>query len=247
VVVVVATALPAVLPAASSTAADCLLPPEPVVIARAEGPVSFVLANGRIVRLADVRPAEDIEIVAQADPRGPALLRRAMALPEDRHGRTVGDLVMETTGESLSVRLLRRGLAFVDPAVMQDGCHRDLFSAEAEAEASRAGVWAEDGALLAADDVDPRRDAGRFAIVEGTVASIGTTRRTVYLNFGVDYRTDFTALARRRDVRRWEDELTRLDGERVRVRGVLEAWQGGLIRIEHPVQVERLGSSPRSP
>jgi hypothetical protein len=150
---------------------------------------------------------------------------------------------MEATGESLSAMLLRRGLAFVDPAVMQDGCHRELFAAEAAGRTSGAGLWAAPGPTRRADAPDLEAVAGRYALVEGTVASTARTRRTVYLNFGEDYRTDFTALARRRDVRPWEDRLLGLEGERVRIRGVLEAWHGGLIRIEHPAQVERLGPS----
>lgn len=226
-------------------AAGCLGPAEPVRVEGLAGPATVALDDGRRVRLADIRPA-DIgtgEGLATLAPKGAGQLHPVAGIAEDRHGRVPGDIVMDATGESLSIRAVRRGLAFVDPAVMQDGCHRDLFAAERVAEAAGRGAWSGDGPVLAASAADLDEHAGRYAIVEGTVASAATTRRTVYLNFGVDYRTDFTALGRRRDVRRWEDRLIRLEGERVRIRGVLEAWHGGLIRIEHPGQVEPLGPS----
>jgi len=225
----------------AAVAEDCLSSPEKVEVAGLAGPATVLLEDGRRVRLADIRTVDrGAEALA---PRGSAELRRAGELGEDRHGRIPGDVVLDATAESLSIALLRRGLAFVDPAGMQEGCHRALFAAEAAAEEAGAGVWARGGPILSADAADLEAHEGRYALVEGTVVSAEATRRTVYLNFGVDYRTDFTALARRRDVRRWEDRLLRLEGERVRVRGVLEAWHGGLIRIEHPAQVERLEAS----
>jgi hypothetical protein len=228
----------------SAHAADCLLPSEPVTVTGFVAPATVALRDGRRVRLADVRPAPAGG--TPPNPSGPAKLRRVAGLEVDRHGRVPGDIVMEATGQSLSIMLLGGGLAFVDPAVMQVECHRELLAAEMAARRAGIGIWRGAGPVLAAESASSEAEVGRYAIVEGTVLSVGTTRRTVYLNFGVDYGTDFTALARRRDVRAWEDALVRLEGERVRVRGVLEAWHGGLIRIEHPAQVERLGVSAPS-
>ena len=75
--------------------------------------------------------------------------------------------------------------------------------------------------------------------------NVGETKRTIYLNFGEDYRTDFTALIRRSDAAGWGDGLKDLAGVSVRIRGVMEAWNGGLIRIEHPGQIERLPPAGR--
>ena len=203
------------------------------------GPAAVTLADGRVVRLADVRP---VPMREERPPRegvtGSARLLPVTGAGPDRYGRILGDVVPDATGESLSIALLERGLAFVDPAVMQEGCHDDLLAAERRAEAARRGVWAGADRVLSASHEGLTGRVGEYVIVEGTVDRVGGTRRTVYLNFGPDWRTDFTALVRRRGSGRWAAALDRLEGRRVRIRGVLEAWNGGLIRIEHPAQVE---------
>ncbi|MBJ3777749.1 thermonuclease family protein [Acuticoccus mangrovi] len=204
-------------------------------IATARLPV-VTLDDGRAVRLADVRVVEGAEPPVGLDGRE-ALLR---PLPElDRYGRTVGDIVLKDTTASLSASLVARGLAFVDPVAMSEQCLSVLFAAERRAEAESRGLWAQAGTVVPAGTPNLVDQAGRYVIVDGTVESVGETKRTIYLNFGGDYRTDFTALVRRNDARGWGDGLTALKGARVRIRGVLEAWNGGLIRIEHPAQIER--------
>ena len=83
-------------------------------------------------------------------------------------------------------------------------------------------------------------------LVEGTVLDVGQSRRTIFLNFGTDWRTDFTAMIVQATARTWTEAPAALAGERVRIRGVLEAWNGGLIKVEHPAQIERLDGSVRS-
>ena len=231
---------------AANDGSACFGPDEPVVVSGAAGPASLALDDGRVVRLVDIRPAAG-GLSGLKTVQGPATLNRVVATQPDRHGRILGDIVFDATRSAtrdrLSAMLLQRGLAFVDPAVMHASCLNGLFRAEAVAEAAARGAWAAAIPVPAEEAARLPTRTGDYAIVEGRVLSVGTTRRTIYLNFGTDHRTDFTALARRGDVRRWEDALTALEGERVRVRGVLEAWNGGLIRIEHPAQVERLGRS----
>jgi endonuclease YncB( thermonuclease family) len=220
----------------------CLGPPEPVVVAGVAGPATLRLSDGRRVRLADLRIA-DTKAAARRLQRlavgSRAVLRPSAGPGRDRYGRVRGDVVLRATGHSLSETLVRAGLAFVDPTVMPRGCHGDLFSAEREAEAAGRGIWTRPAPILEAGNVPVDANLGRYVVVTGTVEDVGESRRTVFLNFGVDYRTDFTALVRKADAKGWEDELEALAGQRVRVRGVLEAWNGGLIRVEHPSQIER--------
>lgn len=205
-----------------------------------DGRLSFTLDDGREVRLAALTPASD------ADPGAPATNLGAIVGSEaairvlgeaDRWGRFPVDLVMEGTKARLSHRLAAEGLALVDPAVMPSRCLDALFAAEAQGEARRAGIW---GREFVRDAKDPTlaEAAGRFALVEGVVDSVGETRSTVYLNFGKAYRTDFTALIRKSGGKRLIASLGNLEGRRVRIRGVLGSWQGGVIRLTHERQVE---------
>lgn len=219
----------------------CLGPQAPAeVIALAE-PLTARLADGRRVRLADVAPADwaggpsppgDIAATARAV--------QLLSVPPDRYGRLAGDIVLEATGGSLRARLLADGLAFVDPTVMSKACLSTLFEAEREAERAGRGLWADDTLVAdASRPMDPQ-SVGRYAFVSGRVRSIGETKQTIYLNFGTNYRTDFTVLIVRAEAKGWAEEVLALEGQHVRVRGVLEEWNGGLIRVEHPAQIERL-------
>ncbi|MEO1102363.1 MAG: thermonuclease family protein, partial [Pseudomonadota bacterium] len=167
-------------------------------------------------------------------------VRQSTAAPgQDRYGRLVGDLVRKDTGESVIDHLLAQGLALVDPAVMSSGCLDALFALERKAEADGRGLWGRAAPVRSASEADLVDAAGGYTLVEGVVKSIGETRGAIYLNFGETYRTDFTVLIRRRDGKDWVNDLLGLEGQKVRVRGVLEAWNGGLIRLEHPSQIER--------
>lgn len=240
---------------------SCLAPPERVSVADATSAESVTLADGRTVRLADVhvmRPADARETLAALAGRSVAL--RAVVDAPDRYGRVVGDLLVgepDATRQPVAVRaprpphvagathrsqivgMLADGLALVDPLVMSHECLAGLFAAEADAEAAGRGIWRDRAHARDADALE-RGAVGTVVLVTGVVRSVGTTRRTLYLNFGEDWRSDFTALVRRTKAA-WQDDLASLEGERVRIRGVLDWWNGGLIEVEHPAQIERLG------
>ena len=232
----------------AAAGAPCLAADGPAAtVTGHDGYASLTLEDGREVRLADIVPAAALARSGTgADPLAALLGREATVMrametsgaPVDRYGRTVGDIVLKDTGDSLLGRVIAEGLALVDPAVMSDRCLDELFVAERQAEAARRGLWANGGPELASDAPDLLAAVGRYVLVEGRVESVGETRRTIYLNFGKEYRTDFTALVRRRDAATWADSLKALEGRTVRLRGVLEAWNGGLIRLEHRRQVE---------
>lgn len=195
------------------------------------------LDDGRTVRLADVTAAAPLPELS-----GPVGVYRAV--PEtDRYGRLVGDLVRKATGASVREELIASGLAFVDPTVMSEACLQALFAAERSAEAARRGVWA-GNPVIEADSPALDGAVGRMVIVAGTVKSIGETKQTIYLNFGDRFRTDFTVIVRKGDARGWGEAAKALRGRRVRVRGLLEAWNGGLIRVEHPAQIDALEGVP---
>jgi len=237
----VACLLAFVSAAAAERPAPCFGKGEPVTVTAAGGPAILRLASGTLVRLADLRIVDEAAAAGRLRRiagGSTGFLRPVRGVAKDRYGRTQGDVVLRATGESLSGALLRDGLAFVDPAVMPEGCHGALFEAERRAEANGRGVWA-DPPVIDAGAIPLQDHLGRYVIVSGTVVDVGESRRTVFINFGEDYRTDFTALIRKADADGWKDELEALAGRRLRVRGVLEEWNGGLIRVEHPSQIER--------
>ena len=85
---------------------------------------------------------------------------------------------------------------------------------------------------------------GTFQLIEGRVLDAAKVKGTVYLNFGADWRTDFTISIPREALKLFEvdgvDPLS-LIGESVRVRGWLIKRNGPMIRATHPEQIELLG------
>ncbi|MCF3933370.1 thermonuclease family protein [Acuticoccus sp. M5D2P5] len=235
--------------AANVANAACFGPEEPVEIAGIEGGSSLALTDGRTVRLADIRldiaqiPTERAALLRARAEVEPVAFRPLEGGDRDRYGRHLGDIVFKDTAESLRERMVSDGLAFVDPTDMSEGCLTALFEAERGAENDGVGLWAQPEAVFDAAQPDLSRYAGQYALVDGVVKSVGETKRNLYLNFGENFRTDFTVIVRRQDAERWEGGFTARAGVGVRIRGVLEAWNGGLIRVEHPAQIEWRDSS----
>lgn len=83
-----------------------------------------------------------------------------------------------------------------------------------------------------------------FQLVEGRVRSVFVAERGgVHLNFGPDYKTDFSVYVAPADAQAWSggvDALRGLEGQRLRVRGYLDSFNGPSIRVDHAAQVEML-------
>src|SRR5690606_25675 len=111
----------------------------------------------------------------------------------DRYGRVLA-LVMLADGRILQERLVAEGAARVAPSGDMRLCVDELLDREAEARTSRLGLW-RDGAhaIRQADDVTTlNRLDGTYQLVEGVVQGVTKVRGRIYINFGADWRTDFT-------------------------------------------------------
>ena len=84
---------------------------------------------------------------------------------------------------------------------------------------------------------------GTFQIVEGDVVTASVTRGRAFINFGADYRTDFTVTVEPEDMRTFRQakfDIAGLAGKRIRVRGWVEFYNGPEITITTPAAIEVL-------
>ena len=141
----------------------------------------------------------------------------------------------------LWVRVVLMGLmAFVALGLTQ------LLEREAAARAAGAGFWADRDY-----QVQPawatrrlRRLEHTFQIVSGRVLKVAETKRFTYLNFGKDWRTDFTASIKSRTARHLAEaglKLSELEGRNIRVRGWITYRNGPMIEITQFGQIEVIG------
>lgn len=151
----------------------------------------------------------------------------------DRYGRSV--IVPSRKRHALQEELLRDGLAVIYDAA---AAPKAWQKAEAEAQQNRAGIW-RGGAMFLAPEAAGKH-LGEFVFVTGRITRSYKARDMIYLNFGDDWREDFSVSIARRDWRAFKTMLDGLDGKTVRVRGVIMLENGPMIRIIRPEQLEIL-------
>lgn len=174
---------------------------------------------------------------------------RLGARDRDRYGRLLAHAFLGSGDNQTWVQedLIRQGLAMAYSFPENRSCVRRLQQTEAQARAEQAGLWGK-GVFRARDAADPdsmKSLSYSFQIVEGQVADVADKRGRVYLNFGADWRSDFTvaiAASHRKAFDGSDIDLLALAGQRVRVRGWLKPRNGPMIEVTHAEQIELLGS-----
>ncbi len=167
----------------------------------------------------------------------------------DRHGRHLAHLFRDDDGGNglwIQGEMLGLGMARVYTFPDNRAVVAAMQARETAARNQRLGIWSDPFyAVRAADDVAARlRELGTFQVITGTVIDAARVKSRVYLNFGADWRSDFTvtldARARRLFKKSGRDPLA-LKGRTVRVRGWLNKRTGPMIEATHPEQIELLG------
>ncbi|MGE5147053.1 MAG: thermonuclease family protein [Candidatus Eiseniibacteriota bacterium] len=158
---------------------------------------------------------------------------------QDRYGRHLAQVTLGD-GRWLEGELLRRGLARVHTLEDNRARTAEMLALERDARAARRGLWAERAYRVRRPE-EAAADADSFQLVEGTVVKAATARGQTYLDFGPDYRTDFTVVipgkARRLFAAAGID-LAKLGGRRVLVRGWIMLRNGPMIELTHPEALE---------
>jgi hypothetical protein len=224
------------------------------------------LASGGRAVLAGVHLPEEAPwrgaTLARLRERGEVTVRRLAA--EDRWGRA--PVRVEAGGLDLAQGLVEEGLAAADPASLPAGCPvaaeaspfapgrfaAELLALEATARERGLGLWRTDRykPVAAEDEEGVRARAGRFALVEGRIRSVGERRSRTYLNLGPDGRRHLTITISKRT---WSNMVekglsaTALRGRRVRVRGVVEEGRGPAVELAAPEALELLEGSRARP
>ncbi len=170
---------------------------------------------------------------------------------QDRYGRTLGHAFLSgTDGVWLQGEMLKRGLARAYALDGSTACLAELIAHEAMAREAATGLWAEPVySVRSADDTRALlRLAGTYQIVEGRVLGVSEVRGSIFINFGEDWRQDFTAVLRAGPRKQAKSDGTplaasELSGRRIRVRGWVERRGGPLIELPHAAGIEILAAA----
>lgn len=258
-VAVLVSVMMAVLPRATSGAAVIMIAAATTSAAAAEPPAAaFVrqVIDGEVL----ATDAGEVRLAGIMTPTQPSALAnqvlaalrnisigRTVALAyeasaQDRHGRYLAQIETRA-GVWLQGSLIDRGLARVATTPDSRARAAEMLARERAARAAGRGLWAYPSYRILSD-ADAAAHIGAFQLVEGRVLAVQRVKGVTYLNFGPDYRTDFTVQVLRESLPQFRAAdmlLPDLQDRRVRVRGWLRQFNGPLIDATHPEQIEVLG------
>ena len=161
-------------------------------------------------------------------------------VPRDRYGRLRAHLVRSDDRTWVQGALLAAGLARVHSLVDDHAAVAEMLAIERGARAERRGIWSRPRyRVRTVSEADEALHS--FQLVEGRVKAAAVVRGRGYLNFGDDWREDFTVSIGPRDRRRFETEgiaIEDYEGRLVRVRGWVDSFNGPMIEVTHPEQIE---------
>lgn len=151
-------------------------------------------------------------------------------------------VVMDKDSSWVQGVMVQLGLARVRSDKSNPEAIRDLYKIEAIARKEKLGLWAfEQYQVLS--DTDAEKHMNSFQIVEGTINSAARKQNNIFLNFGNDWRKDFTVSIKPSEITNFSKAGMNpldLNGKKIRVRGWIREYNGAFMEIDHPERIEIL-------
>ncbi len=171
--------------------------------------------------------------------------KKAFYLTETRETR-YGDLsgqVFLHDGTWVQRYLLERGFSRFVGGFGRGPIWRELLAAEDTARQSRVGLW-KDRRMKPYDAAKPEWIKPGFALAEGVIRRVARVGDRLYLNFGENWRQDFSAEMSRA----WRNRSSGfpfatpsdLENQRVRLRGMVRWYNGPYMPLQNLDQIEIL-------
>jgi len=173
--------------------------------------------------------------------RGKTVEVTAVPPKEDRYDRVRGQ-VFNSDDQWLQMNLLKSGMARVDIAPDRTECALEYYAAESAARMANTGLWAVPAYRVRTPET-LGGDTGTFQIVQGKVLTADVKNGRAYIDFGTDWKTDFTVTIAPEDMANFRtDGIDPRDyaGKMIRVRGIIQQFNGPEIEIANPKQIEVL-------
>lgn len=218
-------------------------------------PLTLLLRNGSIVRLSGVDiPGSHSEEISPLAVTARDILKDLLAGKNvdiyqtknkdagrvNRMGHELAHLVRSDDDIWAQGVLLRLGLARVKTSIVNTDMAEQMLALEGSARNEGLGFWGEDDYRVLSDD-EAESAIGKFAIVEGQIESVALKKNRIYINFGKDWKKDFTVSIAPEDKRIFSkagiDPLG-WGGQTIRVRGSIRHYNGPYMEVTHPAAIE---------
>ncbi len=217
--------------------------------------LTILLKDGDIIRLSSIStPQYKATHVLEASNRAFNFLKQT--LPEDteimmyqtrmakkgrknRMGHSLAHVVRKKDKQWLQGQMLLQGKAYMDLSLLSEELALEMKEHENKAISNRIGIWSQETAhkVQSADNVK----INQFSIVEGDVRKVATVRNNVYLNFGDNWKTDFTVMIKPRLRKKLASNgigVLNLAGKTLRIRGWSRNYNGPLIELDTPEHLQ---------
>jgi|GEM_PF-1964724 len=209
-------------------------PAVPVTVQRVEEDATLTLQDGRVVKLDMLEITDPKHTSAMLKPM---LEGKSITLSNeqlDRYGKLVGMVWVED--RSVQHQLLQSGAAMV-LATRPDKAVQALLDIEAIARKQRLGLWKNTEVMI--EHEHARKAIGTVKIVSGVVRAVAVKSGVGYINFGEDWRTDFSIQLPKKTMRNFgKQALEALVGHKVFVRGLIHDYYGPRITLYDPNMLE---------
>lgn len=194
------------------------------------GPVSAMAVKV----LKDMLEGQDVRLYQQSKKKDAGLTNRM--------GHHLAQVEKVDNGAWVQGTLVSLGLARVKTERRNPEMAEALLALERTARAAKLGLWAmPDYQILKPKNTVGKK--GSFQVVEGKVIGAAMKQNRVYINFGDNWKDDFTVTIppefRSNFFKNKLDPL-KLTGKTIRVRGWVEEYNGPFIEIDHPERIEVL-------
>lgn len=159
--------------------------------------------------------------------------------------KSVTDIKTDKKSEPVWIQglLLAHGIARVQIAPEAPEMLDQMLATEIKAREAKRGIWADESDYRVLNHEETEKFIGEFVVVEGVVEKAASVRNNVYLNFGKNWKTDFTIMVppkmRKKLAHQGTPPLS-LSRQKVRIRGWLREYNGPLIELETPEHLEIL-------
>lgn len=176
--------------------------------------------------------------------------RNAKSGRTNRMGHILAHLVLKKDNIWVNGLLVKSGIAFTVTDYSNPDMATQLYALEQSARDAKLGLWADKSPYGLLTPATASQGDGQFRVVEGTVNRAATAKNTLFLNFGTDWKKDFTVSvspALRKSLSRKGIDPMSLSGKKVRVRGWLREWNGPYMELDTVERLEILHTEPEPP
>jgi endonuclease YncB( thermonuclease family) len=164
----------------------------------------------------------------------------------NRMGQDLAHLVKKEGEIWINGALVRHGYARVMPSDSNPDMTEELYALENEARAKNLALWSGEGWPVLTPET-AAKGIGEYRLVEGTVESAATVKNNLYLNFGKNWKEDFTIMippAVRRDMARRGIDAQSLAHTKIRARGYIRDYNGPYMELENDLRLEFAHAAP---